>query len=76
MSGFYSHGCPTCFVGRMNIDVNSPEVHKRIGGSALLDGLREDQKSEVRNLARMIGLGRQCRGVPYSHAQVASPMAS
>ena len=43
--------------GRMNIDVNSPEVQKLIWAAMpLLMRLREDQKSEVRKLARVIGL--------------------
>ena len=43
--------------GRMNIDVNSPEVQKLIfAAMPLLMRLREDQKSEVRKLARVIGL--------------------
>jgi hypothetical protein len=43
--------------GRTNIDVNSPEVQKLIWAAMpLLMRLREDQKSEVRKLARVIGL--------------------
>ena len=43
--------------GKMNIDVNSPEVQKLIWAAVpLLMRLREDQKSEVRKLARVIGL--------------------
>jgi hypothetical protein len=43
--------------GRLNIDVNSPEVQKLIWAAMpLLMRLREDQKSEVRKLARVIGL--------------------
>jgi hypothetical protein len=43
--------------GRANIDVNSPEVQKLIWAAMpLLMRLREDQKSEVRKLARVIGL--------------------
>ena len=43
--------------GKMNIDVNSPEVQKLIWAAMpLLMRLREDQKSEVRKLARVIGL--------------------
>jgi hypothetical protein len=43
--------------GRMNIDVNSPEVQKLIyAAMPLLLRLREDQKTEVRKLARVIGL--------------------
>ena len=42
---------------RMTIDVNSPEVQKLIWAAMpLLMRLREDQKSEVRKLARVIGL--------------------
>ena len=41
----------------MNIDTNSPEVQKLIWAAMpLLMRLREDQKSEVRKLARVIGL--------------------
>jgi hypothetical protein len=43
--------------GKINIDVNSPEVQKLIyAAMPLLIRLREDQKSEVRKLARVIGL--------------------
>jgi len=43
--------------GRINIDVNSPEVQKLIWAAMpLLMRLREDQKGEVRKLARVIGL--------------------
>ena len=43
--------------GKMNIDINSPEVQKLIWAAMpLLMRLREDQKSEVRKLARVIGL--------------------
>jgi len=43
--------------GRLNIDVNSPEVQKLIWAAMpLIMRLREDQKSEVRKLARIIGL--------------------
>ena len=42
---------------RPNIDVNSPEVQKLIyAAMPLLMRLREDQKTEVRKLARVIGL--------------------
>jgi hypothetical protein len=42
---------------RVDIDVNSPEVQKLIWAAMpLLMRLREDQKSEVRKLARIIGL--------------------
>jgi hypothetical protein len=43
--------------GRVNIDTNSPEVQKLIyAAMPLLMRLREDQKGEVRKLARVIGL--------------------
>ena len=43
--------------GKVNIGVNSPEVQKLIWAAMpLLMRLREDQKSEVRKLARVIGL--------------------
>lgn len=43
--------------GRMNIDVNSPEVQTLIWAAMpLIMRLREDQKREVRKLARVIGL--------------------
>lgn len=43
--------------GRVNIDVNAPEVQKLIWAAMpLIMRLREDQKSEVRKLARVIGL--------------------
>lgn len=43
--------------GRIDIDVNSPEVQKLIWAAMpLLARLREDQKGEVRKLARVIGL--------------------
>ena len=43
--------------GKMNIDTNSPEVQKLIWAAMpLLMRLRDDQKSEVRKLARVIGL--------------------
>jgi hypothetical protein len=43
--------------GKVNIDVNSPEVQKLIyAAMPLLMRLREDQKGEVRKLARVIGL--------------------
>ena len=43
--------------GKPNIDVNSPEVQKLIWAAMpLLMRLREDQKGEVRKLARVIGL--------------------
>jgi hypothetical protein len=45
--------------GKANIDVNSPEVQRLIfAAMPLLMRLREDQKSEVRKLARVIGLDR------------------
>jgi hypothetical protein len=43
--------------GRVNIDVNSPEVQQLIWAAMpLLMRLREEQKSEVRKLARIMGL--------------------
>jgi hypothetical protein len=43
--------------GKPSIDVNSPEVQKLIWAAMpLLMRLREDQKGEVRKLARVIGL--------------------
>jgi hypothetical protein len=43
--------------GKVNIDTNSPEVQKLVWAAMpLLMRLREDQKSEVRKLARVIGL--------------------
>ncbi len=43
--------------GRVNIDVNSPEVQKLIWAAMpLLMRLRAEQKSEVRKLARIMGL--------------------
>ena len=43
--------------GKVNIDTNSPEVQKLIWAAMpLLMRLRDDQKSEVRKLARVIGL--------------------
>jgi hypothetical protein len=43
--------------GKVNIDTNSPEVQKLIWAAMpLLKRLRDDQKSEVRKLARVIGL--------------------
>jgi hypothetical protein len=43
--------------GKASIDVNSPEVQKLIyAAMPLLKRLREDQKGEVRKLARVIGL--------------------
>jgi hypothetical protein len=43
--------------GKVSIDVNSPEVQKLIyAAMPLLMRLREDQKGEVRKLARVIGL--------------------
>jgi hypothetical protein len=47
----HSHG------GKANIDVNSPEVQRLVWAAMpLLMRLREDQKREVRKLARVIGL--------------------
>jgi len=43
--------------GKVNIDTNAPEVQKLIWAAMpLLMRLRDDQKSEVRKLARVIGL--------------------
>ena len=43
--------------GKVNIDTNSPEVQKLIWAAVpLLMRLTDDQKSEVRKLARVIGL--------------------
>jgi hypothetical protein len=43
--------------GKINIDVNSPEVQQLIWAAMpLLGQLREDQKREVRRLVRVIGL--------------------
>ena len=44
--------------GKMNIDINSPEVQKLIWAAMplLMRQLREDQKREVRKLVRVIGL--------------------
>jgi hypothetical protein len=43
--------------GKVNIDVNSPEVQRLIWAAMpLLMRLREDQKREVRALARVIGM--------------------
>jgi hypothetical protein len=43
--------------GKVNIDTGSPEVQKLIfAAMPLLMRLRDDQKSEVRKLARVIGL--------------------
>lgn len=45
------------YAGKVNIDTNSPEVQKLIWAAMpLLMRLRDDQKSEVRKLARVIGL--------------------
>jgi hypothetical protein len=50
-AGRHSHGV------KPNIDVNSPEVQKLIWAAMpLLMRLRDDQKNEVRKLARVIGL--------------------
>ena len=50
-------GAKAAHGGKVNIDVNSPEVQKLIWAAMpLLMRLREDQKSEVRKLARVIGL--------------------
>ena len=43
--------------GNMPIDPDSPEVQElKSAAMPLLFGLREDQKREVRSLARLIGL--------------------
>jgi hypothetical protein len=43
--------------GKVNIDVNSPEVQQLVWAAMpLLQRLREDQKREVRRLVRVIGL--------------------
>jgi hypothetical protein len=50
-------GTKHAFGGKINIDTNSPEVQKLIWAAMpLLMRLRDDQKSEVRKLARVIGL--------------------
>jgi hypothetical protein len=50
-------GTRHAFAGKVNIDTNAPEVQKLIWAAMpLLMRLREDQKSEVRKLARVIGL--------------------
>ena len=50
-------GARQAVAGKVNIDTNSPEVQKLIWAAMpLLMRLREDQKSEVRKLARVIGL--------------------
>jgi hypothetical protein len=50
-------GARHAVAGKVNIDTNSPEVQKLIWAAMpLLMRLREDQKSEVRKLARVIGL--------------------
>jgi hypothetical protein len=50
-------GTRRAVAGKVNIDTNSPEVQKLIWAAMpLLMRLREDQKSEVRKLARVIGL--------------------
>jgi hypothetical protein len=50
-------GARNAVAGKVNIDTNSPEVQKLIWAAMpLLMRLREDQKSEVRKLARVIGL--------------------
>ena len=43
--------------GKVSIDINRPEVQKLIWAAMpLLMRLREDQKHEVRKLARVMGL--------------------
>jgi hypothetical protein len=50
-------GARHAVAGKVNIDTNAPEVQKLIWAAMpLLMRLREDQKSEVRKLARVIGL--------------------
>jgi hypothetical protein len=50
-------GSKHVYGGKVNIDTNSPEVQKLIWAAMpLLMRLREDQKGEVRKLARVIGL--------------------
>lgn len=50
--GTHKHNAPG------TIETNSPEVQRLIAVSAhLIRQLREDQKREVRELMRMIGLG-------------------
>jgi hypothetical protein len=50
-------GAKRVVAGKVNVDVNSPEVQKLIWAAVpLLMRLREDQKTEVRKLARVIGL--------------------
>ena len=50
-------GTKHAVAGKVNIDTDSPEVQKLIWAAMpLLMRLREDQKSEVRKLARVIGL--------------------
>jgi hypothetical protein len=51
------HAAKHSLGAKMNIDVNSPEVQKLIWAAMpLLMRLREDQKNEVRKIARVIGL--------------------
>jgi hypothetical protein len=50
-------GTKHAVAGKINIDTDSPEVQKLIWAAMpLLMRLREDQKNEVRKLARVIGL--------------------
>jgi hypothetical protein len=50
-------GAKHAVAGKINIDTDSPEVQKLIWAAMpLLMRLREDQKNEVRKLARVIGL--------------------
>ncbi len=50
-------GTKHAVAGKVNIDTDSPEVQKLIWAAMpLLMRLREDQKNEVRKLARVIGL--------------------
>ena len=51
------HAARASLGAKMNIDVNSPEVQKLVWAAMpLLMRLREDQKNEVRKIARVIGL--------------------
>ena len=51
------HNSKHARTGKVNIDVNSPEVQKLIwAATPLIMRLRADQKAEVRKLARIMGL--------------------
>ena len=57
VAGDYNLCARNAVAGKVNIDTNAPEVQKLIWAAMpLLMRLREDQKSEVRKLARVIGL--------------------